>query len=429
MRILLANSRYFVSAGPERYMFNITDMLERHGHEVVPFSVRYTRNEPSPWADYFVPPIAGEDAVYYRDHGHSPRSVARGLERAFYSREVYEGVQRLVRAQRPDAAIVLHFLRKLSPSVLVALKEAGVPVIVRLSDFGMLCPEQHMLRDGSVCRLCITDGLRSSIRYRCVHKSFSVSAMACASTWYWRWRKYFDLVDRFIVPSSIMGEEMVQGGYDPSRIVVLPTFVQAGLFNADGTRERYIAHVGRLAPEKGVHILLEAYARLLRQEGLGDIELHIAGGGEDAYASEIIARGRSISPQVRFLGMLDTEALRNMLSGAMLSVVPSMWYENCPNSILESLAAGTPVVASNLGSMAEMLGGTDAGLLFRPGDSHDLANQLESVLRGPDTLAHMSRAARELAETRYSPATHLAGLMRVLEGIVTTRGGSVPNAK
>ncbi len=232
-------------------MFNVTDMLESHGHEVVPFSVRFTGNRPTPWEDYFAPPIAGEDAVYYREHGHSPRSVVRGLQRAFYSREVYEALQRLVRAWRPDAAIVLHYLRKLSPSVLVALKEAGIPIIVRLSDFGMLCPEQHMLRDGSVCSLCITHGLRSSVRYRCVQGSFPVSAAACASTWFWRWRKYFDLVDRFIVPSSIMYEKMVEGGYDPSRIVVLPTFVQAGPFDADSVREPYIAVRRAADPREG----------------------------------------------------------------------------------------------------------------------------------------------------------------------------------
>jgi glycosyltransferase involved in cell wall biosynthesis len=107
--------------------------------------------------------------------------------------------------------------------------------------------------------------------------------------------------------------------------------------------------------------------------------------------------------------------VRRLLSGAQLSVVPSLWYENLPNALLESLAAGTPVAASDLGSMAEVLRGTDAGFLFRPGDPGDLAKGLVSLLLRPDTLTRMSMSAVALAESRYSPERHLRGLLRVLE--------------
>jgi glycosyltransferase involved in cell wall biosynthesis len=419
MKVLLVNYRYFVSGGPERYMFNISEMLEGHGHEVVPFSVRHSRNEHTPWEGYFVPPIASEDAVYFKDQGHSVRSTVRGLQRAFYSGEVHAAVQRLVRDAKPDVALVLQFLRKLGPSVLVALKEAGVPIVARLSDFGMVCPEQHMLRDAGVCRLCVTNGLVSSVRHRCVHGSLPVSAVACASTWFWKWRRYFDLIDYFVAPSSILAEQLKAAGYAPERIMVLPTFVNTDLYAAGGDRRRRIVYVGRLSREKGVHVLLAAYERLVRRQELSDVELVLAGDGQGSYSEEMITRGRAVSPPVSFAGMLDSEAVRSLLSGAMLSAVPSLWYENTPNSILESLAAGTPVAASDLGSMAEMIGGTDAGFLFRPGDPQDLADRLEEVLLEPARLAGMSRAARVLAETRYSPATHFAGLTSVFDAAIS----------
>ena len=92
MKICLVNYRYFVSSGPERYMFAVKWLLEERGHEVIPFSVRYRQNDPSPWERYFAPPIAGDDEVVFRQHSWSalvgpPRpgarvQLARGLRRA-----------------------------------------------------------------------------------------------------------------------------------------------------------------------------------------------------------------------------------------------------------------------------------------------------------------------------------------------------------
>jgi glycosyltransferase involved in cell wall biosynthesis len=423
MKILLVNYRYFVSGGPERYMFGVTELLERAGHEVVPFSVRYSENRATPWAKYFAEPIAGEDEVYFRDHGRSPRSIVRSLQRAFYAPDVYARVSELVRVVKPDVALVLHFQRKLSPSVLVALRDAGVPIVVRLSDFGMVCPAANLLRDGQVCRLCITHGLRNCVRYCCVQDSLGVSAVAAASLWFARRRGYFSLAGRFIAPSATLREQMIAGGYDASRIVVVPTFVDAARFAPDRVRERRIAFVGRLSPVKGIEVLLEAFEGLQGREDMADLELVVAGSGEPAYAARLRERARAISPRIRFVGTLDDAGVRDLLSSAMMSVVASLCYDNLPNAILESLAAGTPVAASDLGSMAEVLRGTDAGFLFPPGDPRALADGLARALSRPDTLARMSRSAVELARGRYSPESHLADLLGVLQGSISRGRG------
>lgn len=425
VKILLVNHRYFVSGGPERYMFGVSDMLQRTGHEVVPFSVRYRENLPSPWSKYFADPIAGEDAVYFRQHPRSLGALVRGLQRTFYAPDVFSDVSRLVAVAKPDVALVQHYLRKLSPSVLVALKDAGVPIVVRLSDFGMVCPAATLLREGSVCRLCVRGNMLASVRYRCVQGSLGVSAVACAALWFARWRRYFDCVDYFVAPSATLRAEMIDGGYDGSRIVVVPTFVDASQFDHGRARERRIVYVGRLSPEKGIDTLLDAFGRLAAREQFADLELVVAGSGDEAYAGQLRAKAAVITSRVRFVGMLDHAGVRDLLSSALLSVVPSLCYENLPNSLLESLAAATPVAASDLGSMAEVLRDTDAGLLVAPDDSRALADAMASVLRQPDTLAHMSRSAVELAERRYSPEVHLEGLLRVLGAAMSSGEGRV----
>ena len=174
MRILLANYRYFVSGGPERYMFNVTDALVARGHEVIPFSVKYARNKPTPYASYFVEPIGRDDEVTFREQRFALRTMWRMWVRLFYAPDVEHAVSRLLSDTRPQVAYVLHYLRKLSPSLLVGLKKAGLPIVIRVSDYAMLCPQSHCLRNGLPCELCVRGDLLPSVRYRCVqHSSFS----------------------------------------------------------------------------------------------------------------------------------------------------------------------------------------------------------------------------------------------------------------
>jgi glycosyltransferase involved in cell wall biosynthesis len=422
VRVLLVNYRYFVSGGPERYMFGVSDLLERAGHEVVPFSIRYRQNRPSEWSSYFADPVGDDCEVYFRDERLSAGTIATGLRRSFYASDVHHRLSELLQVARPDVALVQHYLRKLSPSVLVALREAGVPIVVRLSDFAMVCPEAHLLRDGRVCRECLDHSLLRCVRHRCVQGSAGVSAVASLAMWYAAARRYFDLIDYFVAPSRIMKDSMIDGGFDGDRIVVVPTFVNSSTTGPSRTRHGQVAFVGRISPEKGLHVLIDACHRLLKLPGYEDVKLVVAGNGEGGYAAAVQARASTLPSHIHLLGELDETRVRALLSESAVSVVPSLWYENLPNVMLESLAVGTPVIASDLGSMRDALEGTGAGLLFRCGDSANLARVLGSVLGDAGRLHEMGSAAQRLAETRYSPQAHMAGLLRVL-GLARRAGG------
>ena len=123
MKILIANYRYFISGGPERYMFNVIDALREQGNEIVPFSIHYTRNRSTPYAPYFVEPLGGRDEVFFRQQRMSPQTTIRTISRLFYARDVEIAVTKLAKKTKPQIAYVLHYLRKLSPSLLVGLKK------------------------------------------------------------------------------------------------------------------------------------------------------------------------------------------------------------------------------------------------------------------------------------------------------------------
>jgi glycosyltransferase involved in cell wall biosynthesis len=423
MKVCLINYRYFVSSGPERYLFGVKDLLEERGHEVVPFSVRYRANEPTPWDKYFVEPIAGDDEVRFRQHSWTPASVRRALERSFYSREVYDALSAEIRDAKPDVAYVLHYMRKLSPAVLQALHDNGVPIAVRFSDFAMVCPQAHLIRDDQVCELCVHRSLLPSVRHRCVQGSLGASAVNAAAMYYAAFRGYFGHVDAFVAPSQIMRQKMMEGGISADRLHLLPTFVRPREMRPFAQRRSRICYAGRVERIKGVHVLLAAFARLRARGVAGDVELVIAGDLDSPCGRDIQRRLRERPlAGVTLTGQLPEADVIELMQSSLVSVVPSMWYENSPNSLLESLACGTPVIASDLGSMRDALSGTGAGLLSPPGDEAALAAALEAALGDAPALEEMGRVAHELAATRHSPATHVDGLLELFSGLRSHSG-------
>jgi glycosyltransferase involved in cell wall biosynthesis len=234
---------------------------------------------------------------------------------------------------------------------------------------------------------------------------------------YARRKGFFDLVDAFVAPSDIMRQKMVQGGLSGSRIQPLPTFVKARPARACAARKRRICYVGRIERIKGIEVLLDA-VELLRREGVGDdVEVVIAGDVSSPTGEAIRARLRERPiAGVTLPGQIDEAAVIELLQSSLASVVPSLWYENMPNSLLESLACGTPVIASDLGSMRDILQGTGAGLLFRAGDPVALADALRTTLAEP-CAETMGECAQTLVRQNHDPDRHVDALVGLLESV------------
>ena len=414
MRIILANYRYFISGGPERYMFNVADALTERGHEIIPFSIHYERNQPTSYSHYFVEPLGERGEVYFREQRMTLKTIRRTLSRLFYAPDVEQAVTRLVSDTKPQIAYILHYLRKLSPALLVGLKRAGLPIVVRLSDYAMLCPQAHFLRENTPCELCINGNLLPSIKYRCVQGSLAASSLNALATWYHRERRYFDLVDVFVAPTRFMYQKMIAAGYSEQRLCYIPTFVNSKIFHPvpENSKEKYIAYAGRLEHIKGVHVLIDAIALLRANHPSIDLKVKIAGHGNEQYISLLKKQVQhlGLDNSIQLLGELKTEQMVSLLNKAFLSVIPSLWYENLPNAILESYACGTPVLASNLGSLAECVNDCQTGYLFQAGDANHLAERLALCLDQPEKLAEMGKRVREIAETTYSQKQHLEKL-------------------
>ena len=176
MNVLVANNRFLVSGSPERYLFTLIDLLEKNGHTAIPFSNAYRQNRPSPYATHFLPPPVDADAVYYRQFRLTPWKKLQLLGRSVYYPEAYRCVATIIDDYQIDLAYLLAIANYISPSIISACKARHIPVVMRLSDFNLLCPSYLFLREEHPYMMNAVDhGLQRVIVHRCLQSSTLVS--------------------------------------------------------------------------------------------------------------------------------------------------------------------------------------------------------------------------------------------------------------
>jgi glycosyltransferase involved in cell wall biosynthesis len=410
----MVDKYYFIKGGAERYFFELAAVLEKNGHEVIPFSMKHPSNVPTVHAADFMENIdfnpasaAGKAAV-----------GIRSLGRLFYSLEARDKVRRIVRRTRPDIAHLHMIDHQISPSILTVFREEGIPVVQTVHTFKAVCPSYrlyHMGR-GRICEKCLHGAYWHAPLDRCHKNSFPASLLVAAETAFHKAIRIHERgIDRFLVPSRFMGAKLAEGGLDPMKIRHLFYTIQVDRYPFAPGSEPYFLYYGRLSEEKGLSTLLDAVA-----EGT-PVPLHVVGDGPQRAALEATAAGRGIR-NVRFVGPLEGEALKKAVSAAMFVVVPSEWYENSPLVVYESFAMGKPVIGAAIGGIPELISEGRDGLLFRPGDARDLRRSiLEFTKAGRPALAAMGRRARRKAEALFSPEAHYSELTGIYDELLESR--------
>jgi glycosyltransferase involved in cell wall biosynthesis len=316
--------------------------------------------------------------------------------------------RRLVEEVRPDVAHVHNTWFALSPAVVRALHESGVPVVMSLHNFRLACLNGFLLRDGRPCTDCVGRYPWRGVVHRCHRGSVATSAVAAATTSLHRalgtWN---DCVDRFTAPSEYVRSAVQQMGIAPDRVTVKPnTFEDPGPRQEPPSRSATVLFAGRLSVEKGLSVLLEAWSR--RRPGA--LELAIAGGGPQLEAARAAA-----GPGVRILGRLDPAEMTDALLRARAVVVPSL-SDPAPRSVNEAMAAGLPVLGSTAGGIPELVSRLGPSWCVEAGSVEAWADALGQL----EDDAHVDaagEAARGLYEDRFSPDATLAALLGVYRSV------------
>jgi glycosyltransferase involved in cell wall biosynthesis len=375
MRILQVHTRYRYEGGEDAVVRAEAALLAKAGHEVVPYLAEN-------------PAGAGPTAAAMLASPWNP-AAARRLRAA-------------ARRARPDVAHVHNTWFALTPSVVAALDGLGVPVVVTLHNYRLLCANASLFRDGHPCQDCVGTHPWHGTQHRC-YRGSAVSSAAVAATISLNralgtWDRHVRL---FLALNDFARDRFVAGGLPADRVRVKPNSVaDPGRRAGPPSASRTVLFAGRLVPEKGVGVLLEAWRRLAPS----GLELVVAGDGPMRAELE-----RRPPPSVRFVGQLEPAAVRDWMLRSRALVFPTWLYEGQPMSVLEAFAAGLGVLASRLGGNAELVGGLGDGWLAPAQDPGALAGRL-AALADDDLVDRAGAAARRLYEERFAERHNLRAL-------------------
>ncbi len=340
---------------------------------------------------------AGVDvATHFSDSRNlDARGIALGLGTVWSPSAGADLAETIVRV-RPDIVHFHNIFPRPSPAALRVAKNAGCAVVRTLHNYRTLCANGLLARDGGPCESCVskTTGWPALV-HACYRGRRDATFAVLASNLVQRAQRRFDApVDRYIALSEFAASRFVAGGYDGARLSVAPPIVIDPGPPPIGGREG-ILWVGRVSPEKGLHVLLDAWRGL-------DIPLDIIGDGPDAAAL------RAISPPAwRWHGELDAAGVAAKMRAAAALLFPSQVYENFGLTVSEAMAHGMAIVASDRGAAPEMLAG-GAGRLVPPDDSHAWRAAIEALVRSPSEIRILGQNARRRFETHYAPERAIA---------------------
>lgn len=397
MRILQVNKFHYPRGGADKYYLDLGAALEKAGHEVAYFSMKHPKNVSSVYDKYFVSRIS------FNEGGLRDKLLAPG--RMIYSLEAKRKFKKLITDFKPDIIHIHNIYHQLSPSILDVARLASIPVVMHLHDYKLICPNYQLFAHGQICEDCKPNHYFVCAKKRCFKNSFSKSLLAALEmTIHHRWLKiYYRSINTFIAPSAFMKSKVVEFGWPAEKIKVILNPFSSVLRDivVDAPVSNYLLYFGRLSPEKGLNTLLEA-ATLTKSE------LKFAGVGPEENSLRALAASKGV--KVDFLGFKEGQELKEIIMGAQAIVLPSIWYENMPLSLLEALSLGKPVIASEIGGMPEMIINGKNGWLFKPGDAQDLAAKIK-LLAGAnyETLAQNATAS----VANLGPKENLAAVLKV----------------
>lgn len=416
MKIIIVNYRYFVSGGPERYLFNVMDLLQKNGHEVIPFSIKNKLNKASEYDGYFMEPVSKDDEVYFSEYKKSNvKTIARSFSRMFYSFEAKKKLDSLIKAVKPDLIYVLHYQNKISASIFDAAKNNQIPVIHRISDFGQICANALFYRPNQkdICERCLTGSKFNAVINKCVYDSYIYSSIKAASIRFQEITGLKKKVQAFVVPSKFTLGKLAVHGFPNEKLVHIPSFFNFEFITSklEITYEPFALYIGRIESEKGLFSLVKAFEN-------SKYNLKIVGFSSTGFEEELKDYLKDKQHNIEFLGKKNFDEIQVYLSKCSFTLVPSEWYDNFPNTLLESFAFKKCAVATNTGSLKELVIDNQTGLLFKLKDIQDLKDKIAYLFENNAVCEKLGENAFNMLNQEYSSEVHYKKLNNLFENVV-----------
>ncbi len=396
MRILLVNDYGIPVGGAELGLRTLRGALQSRGHEARLFA-SLAGAEKLP---YF-----GDDACF------GTTSRWRGLVQT-WNPWARRALQQALRTYQPDVVHVRMFLTQLSPAILGALRD--VPALLDVVWYRPVCPTGlKLLPSGRPCRV--------SYGSACLHEGCLPlhDWLPLMVQMHW-WRRNRDVFDLVVAKSQDVRRRLLEAGIEPVELLW------------DGVPERsprpvlsdppVVGFAGRLVPEKGVDVLLRAFAIVVARHPAA--RLIVVGDGPSRRELERLAKELGIVNGVEWTGKLTQSEMERRLDAAWVQVVPSRWAEPFGLVAIEAMMRGTLAVVTPAGGLGEIVVDGETGLHVPPDDAASLAAALTRLLGNRPLVERMGAAARERALAHFTKESYVDRLVMMYERMIASAGSA-----
>lgn len=401
MRILLVNKFHYLRGGSEKYYFELAKLLKNHGHTVAFFSMKNENNIKTDDREYFVDEI---------DMNTGSKFEALNV---IYSKKNKALMEKALEEFKPDIVHINNFQRQLSASIIDAVKEKNIPLIMTAHDLNPICPASIMLYNGEVCEDCITKGYTSCIKKKCIKNSMLKSVLGYIEKKYYDLHKMFCKVDCIISPSEFNKNQLLKGKLKCNDITVIHNFVNE-TEKTDYTLGDCAFYFGRLSREKGILNLVEAI------NNIPGARLIIAGDGPEKENIQAYIKEHKLENRITLLGYLNQNDIRENIRKCRFVTVPSICFENCPYSVLEATEIGKPIIGSKIGGIPELVKDDVNGYTYTYDCIDDLTDKLRILFENDEKVNEFSNNSKRLYKENYSAEAYYNKLMTVYNKYINT---------
>lgn len=423
MKIAIVHNDYGKHSGEETVVENLAALLEKRGMAVHRFSRSSAEIEDR---------LPGKMAAFFS-----------GIHNPFAAKSFGE----FLKSNRPDVVHIHNLYPLISPSILPVCKAFGVPVVMTVHNFRLVCPNGLLLSRGEICHRCLGGRAYWCVLRNCEGSFFKSTGYALRSAAARLLRRYYDNVDHFICLSAFQKNILVREGLPADRVSVLANPLSlseslgdgkrmdlprghhgpSGTFGNDkkrgmlihppsippvkgwknGDDGQYVAYVGRISPEKDIFTLLAA-ARML-----GDIPFKFAG---DYHRMLEVLNNKP--DNCEFLGQLDAAEVASFYANARMVIFATRCYEGFPTVLLEAMSNGLPIVCSRIGGLPEIVEEGVNGLLYEPGNANQLANCIRTLWQNPALCEKLGDGGRKKLEEKYDAEKLMDKLLEIYGKVI-----------
>lgn len=401
MRIALAHKYYRLTGGAEVFFRATERVLREQGHETLMIASGEKAD------------LAGADNVLLLKapayDSASTLTKARSLPSAIYDRGKKAEVKAALEAFKPDVFHAFAVNVQLTPSVVVAADELGLPIVGTFNDYKHICPNYKLFHHGRICLDCKPRRFYEPILNRCSKDSFALSVAGSIEAYAHQALRIYERFDHFTFSSKFLARttQAFWSERDVSWSHLRNPFSSA-TYEARDEYAGYGLYFGRLIEEKGVDRLIRAAALL------GGFPIKIVGDGPDTDALKALAVEVG-SDNVEFLGAKWGTEMDEVLRLARFVVVPSIWHENFPYVINQSFAYARAVIGSDRGGITELVEHGQRGLIFDPDNIQELADQMRVLIADEDKARRFGQAAKAWSDELFTDEIAYADLMFAYE--------------